>query len=991
MYSARPVLTTLIAVSLAAGPAAPAWAAASHAAQTPAPKGERAVAVGGRQIEVKVGTTPTFSRIEFHGAQPVSARREGDDLVLRFGQVADPDLARLRVSPPRFLKTAEAKPVAGGLEIRLILADEAQAKLGKDENGAYVHLSAAPAPPPAAAARHDQTPPPARPNPIPVSGVVKMTPELKGRTLMLKFPWRAPLGVSVFRRGDAVWLVFDAPARLDLADAPRGMPQMGKMTAVQGKTFSAVRITAPQTTVASASAEGGIWTLALGPAALSPSAPVQLGREDATGSAVLTAQVAGTTGVFWIADPVVGDRIAAVTALPPAKGLIDRRAFVDATVLASTQGLAVQPVADDLEVSADGDLVRIGRPKGMKLSSASMASRQPSAPIGLPQPTSLPGLVDFAAWSKTGEGGFLARNAQIQQAAAEEAAKGKGGGSQARMALARFLIGSELAHEAIGVLNMVAQADERMLSDPELRGLRGAARVMAGRYQEAQADFSSPVLADDPASALWRGYAAARRGDHTGAREQLAAGHSALAQFAPKWRARFVAAEADAALALGDPGSARAVLMLAPSEGLDPDEIAALQLARARLMEAGGQTEQALGLYEAVAKSPYGAVSAPALLRATEIRLTRGQVETADAVRTLDSLRFRWRGDATELETVRALGRIYLSQGNYRDALDALRSAGRRLPDLPAAVGLQADLGSAFRDLFLNGGADGLQPIQALALFYDFREQTPIGAEGDLMVRRLARRLVDVDLLDQAAELLKYQAENRLDGVARAEVATDQAMINLMNRKAEQALIAINSSRTTLLPNALNAERRVIEARALMLLGRYDHALEVLGKDVTPEAAEVRGEAAWKQRDWPKAGALLEARLGERWKSPAPLSAEEETKLLRAGAAYSLANDEAALARLRTRYGKLTDGSRSPEAMQVALSGADLGALTAVDFTRAVSDVDAFAGWTARMKKKFREKPAPVAAAKPAAAPPKPAPAKPPTQAAQAKAPADHG
>ena len=43
---------------------------------------------------------------------------------------------------------------------------------------------------------------------------------------------------------------------------------------------------------------------------------------------------------------------------------------------------------------------------------------------------------------------------------------------------------------------------------------------------------------------------------------------------------------------------------------------------------------------------------------------------------------------------------------------------------------------------------------------------------GDLLVRKLARRLVDVDLLDQATALLKYQVENRLDGIAKAQVAT---------------------------------------------------------------------------------------------------------------------------------------------------------------------------------------------------------------------------
>ena len=39
----------------------------------------------------------------------------------------------------------------------------------------------------------------------------------------------------------------------------------------------------------------------------------------------------------------------------------------------------------------------------------------------------------------------------------------------------------------------------------------------------------------------------------------------------------------------------------------------------------------------------------------------------------------------------------------------------------------------------------------------------------------------------QAGELLKYQADNRLDGVPRAQVATDLAVIYLMDKKPEQA------------------------------------------------------------------------------------------------------------------------------------------------------------------------------------------------------------
>ena len=41
---------------------------------------------------------------------------------------------------------------------------------------------------------------------------------------------------------------------------------------------------------------------------------------------------------------------------------------------------------------------------------------------------------------------------------------------------------------------------------------------------------------------------------------------------------------------------------------------------------------------------------------------------------------------------------------------------------------------------------------------------TPIGRQGDEMVRLLAKRLVEVDLLDQATELLRHQVDNRLKG-----------------------------------------------------------------------------------------------------------------------------------------------------------------------------------------------------------------------------------
>ncbi len=967
--SLRQTLRSSVAAITIASVAAPAGMAAPAA-----------TAAAGGGLEVRVAQARDFSRIEFKGARAV-ARRDGQTLILKFARDANPDISRLRVSPPKWLKTTEARRAGGGLELVLTLTDTADAKVGVADGVTYVNLFERPpvapatlAPtttpaPNAVAAAAPPSPEPQRPNPIPVGGVVRMGSKIGAGQVQLTFPWANPNGAAVFRRGGAVWVVFDAPAAIDVSKAPRGLRQMRGLSAVRGNDYTAVRIESPAGTPFFASSQGAVWTVTLGPGPqATPAGQIRVVRDQDGGPAALRAAVAGTTRIVKVADPVVGDTLSVVTALGPSKGLPSRREFVQLALLASAQGLAVESYIDDLGVRHEGDLVRFGRPAGLMLSPISAAAERIEANLGAPQAATMPGLIDHQGWSKTGSGGFLSRYNALLAASNEEAALGRDAPVGARMALARFLVGSELSFEAIGVLNEAARRHPALMEDPEFRALRGIARVMAHRYKEAQADFSVPVLSDNPAAALWRTYIAAQLAQWPDARNQFAAGAEVFSQFSPVWKARFARSDALAALALGDVNGAETSIKLALLDRTDSLEELATRLVQAQVAEARGFKDRALRIYTAVARAPIERLSAPATLRATKIRLETGKITPVQAAAIFSGLRYRWRGDSTELETIRALGRLYLNQGRYREALEALRSAGKSLPDLPEAVQLQADLGAAFRALFLDGAADGLEPVQALAMFYDFQDLTPLGADGDLMVRKLVRRLVDVDLLDQAAGLLKYQADNRLDGVPRAQVATDLAVIYLMDRQPEQALQAINGSRTTVLPTALNTERRLVEGRALMGLGRFDHALEVIERDASREGQDLRAEVFWKQKNWDASASLFEKSLGDRWKAAGPLSADEEGKLLRTGVAYSLAGNDAALTRLQQRYGGFYEQARNPEALRVALSGMQDGRLSVGDFSRVTADNEAFAGWVDKMKTRFREKSAPAGAAKQAAA-----------------------
>ena len=936
----------------------------------------------GGGLVVHVAQSQEFSRLEFHGASSVEVARDGQTLTLTFPADADPDIARLRTSPPRWIKTAEKSHVNGRLRLVLNLADDAEFKSGTADGAFYLNIFQR-QPPTAAeisAARAQQALAP-HPSPVPAGGFVRLESRVVGAQAQFSFGWTAPVGAAVFRRGDAVWIVFDTPAPIDVSHAPRGLTQYTNVQALRGRDYSAVRIDAAHGLPVFATAVGSTWTISFGPGELGQVNLVKVLRDDADGPATLKAPMSGATSVVQVADPLAGDTLSVVTALGPAKGVATRRDYAQMAILPSVHGLAIESHIDDLVVTHDGDIVRIGRPFGLALSPNIAAAETVKADLDLPRAASLPGLIDAANWPRTGPKGFLDRyNKLLNAASAEGANKDRSSPTTARMALARFLVGSELSYEAIGWLNDMARENPQMLETAEFRGLRGIARVMARRYKEAEADFASPALAEDPASALWRSYVASQQAQWTEARTQFSKGAEAFLQVPAVWKARFARADAQAALAQGDFAAADGRIRLALADKTDVWEELATRLVQARILENEGHKGRALRMYAAIATVPRESLASKALLRATQIRLESGAVTPPQAALVYDGLRYRWRGDATELETIRALGQLYLNQGRYREALEAFRSAGTKMPDLPEALQLHADLNAAFRLLFLDGAASGLEPVQALALFYDFKELTPIGADGDLMVRKLVRRLVDVDLLDQAADLLKYQADNRLDGVPRAQVATDLAVIDLMNRKPEQAIEAINSSRTTVLPNALNAERRQIEARAWAGLGKFDSALEILEKDTTKEAADLRAEITWKQKDWAKAGPLFEKALGTRWKDAAPLSADDEGKLLRAGVAYSLAGDDAALGRLNGQYGRYLEASHNPEALRIALTGVSSNRLSVADFSRVSADNEAFVGWVAKMKVRFKAAPTPVGTAKPparaAATPAAPAPTK---------------
>ena len=223
------------------------------------------------------------------------------------------------------------------------------------------------------------------------------------------------------------------------------------------------------------------------------------------------------------------------------------------------------------------------------------------------------------------------------------------------------------------------------------------------------------------------------------------------------------------------------------------------------------------------------------------------------------------------------------------------------------------------------------------------------------MIRRLADRLVSVDLLDQAAELLQYQVDRRLQGAARAQVATRLAVIYLMNRKAGRALATLRSTRTADLSNELRDQRLLLEARALSDLVRYDLALEVIANKQGREVVRLRSDILWAARRWAKSAEQIELYYGDRWKEWQPLNELERADILRATVGYALGEDALGLSRFREKYAAKM--AQTPDARAFEIASAQLGTSGTEfrDIARAAASIDTLDGFLRDMQARYPE------------------------------------
>ncbi|WP_350334838.1 hypothetical protein [Coralliovum pocilloporae] len=720
-----------------------------------------------------------------------------------------------------------------------------------------------------------------------------------GAAVRVSLPFAEPTPSALFRRGNAVWMIFDTERTLDLAAMRDALSEsLRDLSVVQSGGSVVVRVALDSPQLATIAADGTGWLVTIGDMILEPTKPLKLSRGVlADGRAMLKAKLTGHSKIHRIDDVDGLDAIIATTALGPARGLIRPHRFVELESLISGHGIAVVPHVDDLRAYFEDDQLILTRKQGLNISA--VGGRSSGGKKSGRKAFDRPGFLDFSEWQVARPDLYSSALAHLQSriAAADEEER-----TGWRLQQARFLIANQRGVEALGLFRIMRQDNPRFEQDAGFNTIEGAALVLANRPTEALRLLNDSQLRKNPDAAVWRTLAADQLRDWQLVRNSIHRGYAILNSYPEDIRSRFLLAAVAGSIDVNDFGSARRYMSQIEPRYLNEAMLARYDLLRGQFADAGGKPKEAIAAYEQAKTSRYLPISEQASYELTRIRFREGMIERKDAIEELAQLTTRWRGDETELFALRMLARLQAEQGDYRQAFEAMKSAVFADADAQTTQLLQNEMNGVFASLFLEGKADKLPAVKALSLYYDFRELTPIGRRGDEMVRRLADRLVEIELLDQAAQLLSHQVENRLKGAARAQIAADLGVIYLMDKKPHLALNVLRRTKQSQVPPALKRQRTIVEARALLDMKRADLALELLKPMTGPEADRLRADTYWGAERWQDAAEQLESMYANRWSDPAPLETDEQRDLLRMAIGYSLAGDEVGLGRIRSKY-----------------------------------------------------------------------------------------
>lgn len=555
--------------------------------------------------------------------------------------------------------------------------------------------------------------------------------------------------------------------------------------------------------------------------------------------------------VISFEDPELGDIISAVPLITKGARVYSKLDSIEFSLLKSIQGIGVVFYSDDVVMEKYKDAVRVISDTALPEDISSQASTIFTQDIDdyLNLPTILP-----YKDKKLDILNFIEQKARIIREASEDIDKTSA--FERNFALAKLYFINGWYHETVDSLNLAKQLSQADYQGHfQARFLKAVAHSLIGEHRRAKEEYDDLLSYSDlnqiAELVVWNNYnefALAANTKHIGAVNHLS---SFMEFYTDDKYWPLVTADIELALLANDLKLVEKIFreVRAPSKDKYANN---LKFYKAEYYKKKKQLNLAKQYYRDLVYQDHDIFNkVRAEFALTKMRKEAGEINSSVAAEILERLRFEWRGDQLEYEILLQLALYYRDMKDIMSSLRIYKYTQDAFSNKISNFYITSEMARIFNDVFLPGGlAEEMDDFTAIALFYEFKELNPIGEQGDDVIISIAKRLVKLDLLENASDLLRHQVNYRLKGEKRVDIADYLAVILMMDKKPDEAMLILDSTDKDNFDFNKHEYRVRLRAEALIDLEEYDKALLYLKKDQSNDATILKKEAIFKAQRW---------------------------------------------------------------------------------------------------------------------------------------------
>ncbi len=579
-------------------------------------------------------------------------------------------------------------------------------------------------------------------------------------------------------------------------------------------------------------------------------------------------------------DPAIGDKLQIILSYNGDTGVERSLNFVDFKVLSSAQGFVLQQLSDEVKAQIITPGIEVISSKIDEF----VSEDKTAALKGGYNSSALP----FGKYDDFSKADFLKQKVLLQ----DQIMKASENKNNLRFELVKLFLGNNLPYEAKGMLRYILMLDPDYQQQNQVKFVQGVINYLVGHYEEASANFNAIAdndfsLEDRQELDFWKNALALKLRQKNVNFDFLKFQKSFLSTYPKKLYYDFAYLDLENSINLNNLTRAQELLKMLQDQqdsSIKKYDNANLYYQALLILKNTNDVNAAIKIWQKIQESisdPFNRaraqfMSAKTLYEAKKININ-------EAIEMICKARYAWHGDVLEHNMLDYLTNLYLTVPDNINALRMLKIIVIHFYkdiDLLAAT---AQMSQIFFEIFNtpNNTNNRMDDLEKIALFYEFRELTPIGTMGDDVVQSLVDKMIALDLLSRAGAILSHQIKFRLEGEEQLKSANKLVKIHLIDQNPSKALEVLDSTEEPNISPELKLERKHLRAQSLVAQNKIDEALKILKNDETDEGIFIKGEIYWQQNDFSASVALLEPFISKKAVINNKLNERESNSLLK--------------------------------------------------------------------------------------------------------------